>query len=88
MLNTYVYFLKKSLVFTVRRFFHGSGSGFFLFGSGFSADPDLDSGKKVLSGSGQKDPDPKHWFILLSQLLSPKIKRFKQGPLFRLYLFP
>ena len=30
----------------------------------FLADPDPNSGKKVWSGSGQKDPDPKHWFIL------------------------
>ena len=25
------------------------------------ADPDLDSGKKVQSGSGHKDQDPKYW---------------------------
>ena len=32
-------------------FFYGSGSGFFLNGSGFLADLDPDSGKKVRSGS-------------------------------------
>ena len=42
------------------RFFHGSG--FLRLGSGFLTDPDKDSGKKVSSGSGQKDPDPKHFF--------------------------
>ena len=29
----------------------------------FLADPDPNSGKKVWSGSGQKDPDPKHWIL-------------------------
>ena len=49
----------------------------FFHGSGFSgSDPeflaDLDSGKKVRSGSGQKDPDPKHCFKLLAS--SPERK--------------
>ena len=30
-----------------KTFFHGSGSGFFRIGSGFLADPDPDSDKKV-----------------------------------------
>ena len=36
-------------------FFHGSGSV-------LNANSDPDSGKKGRSGSGQKDPDPKHCF--------------------------
>ena len=32
----------------------------FRIKSGVFADPDPDSGKKVWSGPGQKDPDPKH----------------------------
>ena len=57
------------------RFFHRSGSGFFRIGSGFLADPDLDSEKKSDPDPGKKpgsetldfwlDPsmntDPKHW---------------------------
>ena len=44
-----------------RTFFHEFGSGFFRVGSGFLADPDLDTEKKVWSGSGKKKQDLKHW---------------------------
>ena len=53
------YEIKKISTFThiFRTFFHGSGSGFFRIGSGFSADPDLDARKKVLYGSGSETKD-------------------------------
>ena len=40
----------STCTFSFRTFFNGSG--FFRIGSGFSADPDPDSGKKFRSGSG------------------------------------
>ena len=49
------------LVLKMLAFSHGSGAGFFGSGSRFFADPDPDLGKKVRSGSGQKEPDPRHW---------------------------
>ena len=52
---------KFLLVLKMLAFSHGSGAGFFGSGSGFFADPDPDLGKKVRSGSGQKEPDPRHW---------------------------
>ena len=40
--------------FTVGPFFMDPDTDFYRIGSGFSADPDPDSGKKVRSGSGKK----------------------------------
>ena len=42
------------------RFFHGSG--FYRIGSGFSADPNPDWGKKSSIRIRTINPDPKHWF--------------------------
>ena len=48
--RTVLNMIKKNFLPVLGPFFHGSGSGFF-------ADPDPHSGKRVRSGSGQKDPD-------------------------------
>ena len=46
--------------YNFRPFFHGSGTGFFRSGSG----PGLRKRSQSWSGSGQKNPDPKHCLLL------------------------
>ena len=60
--------------FTVGPFFMDPDTDFYRIGSGFSADPDPDSGKKVRSGSGKKKTR------IRNTALFPPIDRFRNSP--------